>query len=97
MPKQSANYSAWERYRDKHGFAVPPYSLRHTFVSFAQYDLPLERLKDIVGHSVKMDTRGTYGHEIDGQMDESVVILDAIFKNLLKNVAPKLVQNWSRG
>jgi len=96
MPKQTASANAWKKYRAKHNISVPPYSLRHTFVTITQYDLPLERLKDIVGHSVKMDTRGTYGHEFDGQMEESVTIQNSIFTNLLKNFAPNFAPEKAR-
>jgi hypothetical protein len=42
--------------------------------------MPEQMIKDIVGHSVSMDTFGTYGHIIDGDSDKAAKIIDLKFK-----------------
>ena len=42
-------------------------------------DMPEELLKNIVGHTVKMDTTGIYGHEFDGDMKRSSSLIDEVF------------------
>lgn len=65
-------YLRWRAYQDSNGIAprISLYELRHTFVSLAQ-DLPDGKLKPLVGHSRNMDTRGVYGHEITGALEDT--------------------------
>ena len=76
-------YSRWKVFRDFHGMPpVTPYELRHTFVS-AVKSLPEGYLKNLVGHSKGMDTYGVYSHEMDGDMSETAVLVQNIFKQIL--------------
>ena len=57
------------------------YELRHTFVSIAK-KLSEGQIKSIVGHSKNMDTFGTYGHEIKGELQETANDLGKIFSDV---------------
>jgi integrase len=76
-------YKHWVRYRDYVGISTAtPYELRHTFVSIVK-PLPVGLVKAVVGHSVAMDTYGTYGHEVDGEKIETANLIQAQFKKIL--------------
>lgn len=76
-------YDRWKVYRNFHNMPpVTPYELRHTFVS-AVKSLPEGYLKNLVGHSKNMDTYGTYSHEMNGDMQETAVLVQNIFKQIL--------------
>ena len=65
----AAVYSQWKRFCEK--YDIPPISLhelRHTFISMCK-EVPLELLKQVVGHSITMDTFRQYGHEIEGEKE----------------------------
>ena len=82
---ERALYSAWRRLETKLGIAhVSLYELRHTMISLVKDDMPLPMLKQVVGHSGSMDTLGTYGHEVDGEMDEAASVISCRFRELLK-------------
>lgn len=76
-------YKRWNIYRDYHNMPpVTPYELRHTFAS-AVKSLPEGYLKSLAGHSKDMDTYGTYSHEMNGDMQETAVTVQNIFKQIL--------------
>lgn len=77
-------YKAWLTYCKQHGFKCSLYELRHTFVSYAEGKVPVKLLKSVVGHSESMDTFGTYGHQIDGEMQIAAGYLDSVFQDILK-------------
>jgi len=77
-------YKRWKLFAKSHGFDVPPYSLRHTFVSLMKNDMPSEMIKMIVGHSESMDTFGVYGKKVSGELKRSQKVMDVTFKKLLK-------------
>ena len=58
------------------------YELRHTYISVNRY-MPEALLKLQVGHSEKMDTRGVYGHEIDGDARRASELSTAAFNEIL--------------
>lgn len=58
------------------------YELRHTYISVNRY-MPDALLKLQVGHSEKMDTRGVYGHEIDGDARRASELSTAAFNEIL--------------
>lgn len=60
------------------------YELRHTFVSVAK-TLPLGKVKDLVGHSVNMDTFGTYAHALTGDAENTAQAVNDTFLKLLEN------------
>lgn len=61
------------------------YSLRHTFISMMKSVMPEQTIKDIVGHSVSMDTFGTYGHIVDGDAKRAAEIIDLTFTEAKKS------------
>ena len=79
------NYTRkWNRYRDHNGISpATPYELRHTFVSIVK-QLPDGLLKPLVGHSKDMDTYGVYSHEVSGDKEQTAVLVQDIFSNILK-------------
>ena len=77
-------YKRWKLFAVSHGFYVPPYSLRHTFISLMKNDMPSEMVKMIVGHSESMDTFGVYGKKVSGELKRSQKVMNVTFKKLLK-------------
>lgn len=74
----------WKRFRDLHGIsAATPYEMRHTFVSVNK-EMPEGLKKLVIGHSEDMDTEGTYGHQMDGDLERAAQYIDAAFRDLLK-------------
>lgn len=61
---------------------VSPYELRHTFISLVKNSIPEPILKELVGHSVSMDTYGIYGHRVDSQLKQAADIIDLTFKQV---------------
>ena len=76
---EKAMYREWLRYCAQHGFRCSLYELRHTFVSYAQGRVPEKLLKAVVGHSKSMDTFGTYGHLVKGDLEKAAEYVDDIF------------------
>lgn len=58
------------------------YSLRHTFVSLVKNTLPENSIKQLVGHSAVMTTFETYGHLVDGELQQTAKLIDLTFKNI---------------
>ena len=73
----------WRRYCEANGLHyVPPYNLRHTFVSLAK-TLPEGQVKPLVGHSRQMDTFGIYAHLIHGEDVQTAADLDNVLSRFL--------------
>lgn len=68
-----------------HLSATKLHELRHTFISLTDSDLPLNTLKDIVGHSKTMNTVKTYGHTLDGEMEKANQIINNKFTEILES------------
>lgn len=69
-------YGQWQRFCKS--YEIPPTSiheLRHTFISMCK-DVPLELLKQVVGHSNSMDTFGQYGHELHGDKEKAKKLIE---------------------
>jgi hypothetical protein len=49
------------------------------------YALDPLTVKRLVGHSTNMDTFGTYGHDVDGELHEAAKRLDELFRDILKS------------
>lgn len=81
---ERALYSAWQRARKKLGIKVSLYELRHTMISVCKAQVPLALLKQAVGHSESMDTFGTYGHEMDGDMQQTADLIQAAFDSVMR-------------
>lgn len=75
---------AWKRYCASNGItgAPTPYELRHTWVSINK-KMPDGLKKLVAGHAKDMDTEGTYGHEMEGDMEEAAVYIGEAFKKIL--------------
>lgn len=80
--------SYWKRWRNycesNHIQKTSLYELRHTFVSIVK-SLPEGQIKPIVGHSRNMDTFGTYGHEIEGELQKTASEIDALFTAIISS------------
>lgn len=68
---QTSTKNSWDTIRRALGTSASPYSLRHTFISYMAATLPEQALKDIVGHSVNMDTYGVYKHAVNGEVQRT--------------------------
>lgn len=80
---QDTYRSFWKRYRVQNDIsAITPYEMRHTFVSVNK-EMPEGLKKLVVGHSRDMDTEGTYGHEMAGDLEKAAEYIDAAFRQLL--------------
>lgn len=77
---QSSMRNHWLALKKERDLPGSVYSLRHTFITMMKNILPEQTIKDIVGHSVSMDTFGTYGHIIDGEQKRAADIIDLTFK-----------------
>lgn len=83
MPSQSSAKKSLDRISKKLGTHVSPYELRHTFISMVKNDLPEQMIKQIVGHSVAMDTFGTYGHAVNGEIERASAQISTIYRTVL--------------
>ena len=61
---------------------VSLYELRHTYVSVNK-EMPEGLKKMVVGHSQDMDTEGTYGHQMAGDMAKAAAFTDAAFADII--------------
>jgi integrase len=86
-PNPRNAYKQWTHFRTRNGISIPPYGLRHTFVSLTQHSLPESMLRQVVGHSEAMDTYGVYGHVVDGDMREAST---RIYGALQKWITPEM-------
>lgn len=79
-------YKQWQFYCRTHGLKSSIHEMRHTYISAMKNDLPEQMLKDLVGHSVSMDTFGVYGHVVNTEMQRAKSIMDSTFERLIGNV-----------
>lgn len=80
---ESTYRHSWKRYCESNGLEyIPPYNLRHTFVSMAK-TLPEGTVKELVGHSRQMDTYGTYAHLIKGEKQQLAGQLEDVLNKVL--------------
>ena len=82
---QSTMRNHWMKLKEERNLPGTVYSLRHTFISIMKSVLPEQTIKDIVGHSVSMDTFGTYGHIVDGDAKKAAEIIDLTFTEAKKS------------
>lgn len=86
MGKQSTMRNHWTALKSERELPGSVYSLRHTFISMMKSVLPEQSIKDVVGHSVSMDTFGTYGHIVTGEDKKIAEVIDLTFgQNLGQN------------
>lgn len=80
-------YHAWGRYCKANG--IPPislYELRHTYVSVNK-EMPEGLKKLAVGHSKDMDTEGTYGHQMAGDLEKAAKYAETAFAAIISKQA----------
>lgn len=77
--KQNGMRKHWSKLKAERDLPGTVYSLRHTFISIMKNVMPEQTIKDIVGHSVSMDTFGTYGHILDTESREAAQVIDLTF------------------
>ena len=82
---QSTMRNHWMKLKEERSLPGTVYSLRHTFISMMKSVMPEQTIKDIVGHSVSMDTFGTYGHIVDGDAKKAAEIIDLTFSEAKKS------------
>ena len=77
-------YSNWGKYCARLGIQKTSlHELRHTFISLCK-EVPLELLKGQVGHSLTMDTFRQYGHEVDGEKEQTAHIINKELSKYIK-------------
>lgn len=86
MGNQSTMRNHWLQLKKERQLPGTVYSLRHTFISMMKNVMPEQMIKDICGHSISMDTFGTYGHIISGDERKAAEIVDLTF---LPEICPK--------
>ena len=80
---QSTMRNHWAILKKERDIPGTVYSLRHTFISLMKNVMPEQTIKDIVGHSVSMDTFGTYGHIIEGEERKAAKVIDLTLGDIL--------------
>lgn len=79
-------YMQWKYFCRTHGITSSLHEMRHTYISVMKNDMPEQMLKDLVGHSVDMDTFGVYGHVVKPEMQRAREIMDSTFTRLLGDI-----------
>ncbi len=76
-------YRSWKRYCAANGIQpVSLYELRHTYASVNK-EMPAGLKKMVVGHSKDMDTEGTCGHEMAGDMEKAAQFTQRAFADMI--------------
>lgn len=87
IQSESTYRHCWKRYCEANQISyVPPYNLRHTFVSVAK-TLPEGTVKSLVGHSRQMDTFGVYAHLVQGEDARTAAALDNVLDRILGDLS----------
>lgn len=76
-------YKQWRYFCREYDIRSTIHEMRHTYISILKNDMPEQMLKDLVGHSVNMDTYGVYGHVVNGEMERAKNIMDSTFARVL--------------
>ena len=85
----------WNRIKAQRELAGTLYSLRHTFISLVKNAMPEQMIKGIVGHSVNMETFGTYGPYVEGAAKKAAEITELVFDEYVPNHVPDIKENPS--
>ena len=81
--KQNGMRKQWNKLKAERDLSGSVYSLRHTFITLMKNVMPEQMIKDIVGHSVSMDTFGTYGHIMESESRQTASIIDLTLGDIL--------------
>ena len=77
-------YRCWRRYCTSNNIPVVSlYELRHTYVSVNK-EMPEGLKKMTIGHSQDMDTEGTYGHQMAGDLAKAAAFTEEAFSEIIK-------------
>lgn len=83
LPKYILLSKRWTVYCSSNGIQpLTLYEMRHTFISIVQ-NLPEGYLRQLVGHSASMDTRGTYAHEMQDDARKTAALVQNIFEDYI--------------
>ena len=76
-------YKRLKRYEAVNGLTgVSLYELRHTFVSMCKGVIPEALIQPFVGHSSKMPTYNTYGHQMSDDMQTVAALIDSAYSDI---------------
>ena len=76
-------YRAWGRYCEFNKIPhTSLYELRHTYVSVNK-EMPEGLKKMTIGHSQDMDTEGTYGHQMAGDLAKAAAYTEQAFDDVI--------------
>lgn len=80
-------YKRIKRYETVNGLTgVSLYELRHTFVSMCKGTIPEALIQPFVGHSSKMPTYNTYGHQLSDDMQTVAALIDSAYADITSSV-----------
>lgn len=87
MGNQSTMRNHWNILKRERNFPAncSVHGIRHSFISLMRDVMPAEMVKEIVGHSVSMDTFGVYGHYVSGQEKKAAEIIDLTLSEMKKD------------
>lgn len=68
--------NVWQRWREANDIDITLHELRHTYITYTRTrtSIELADLKEIYGHSAKMDTDATYVHNIELTPEERIAL-----------------------
>lgn len=73
----------WNREIKPRGIKHTAHELRHTFISYADANLPLALLKKSVGHSASMNTQKQYSHTTEKDLEAMRTGIEKAFSEIL--------------
>lgn len=79
MGNQSTMRNHWLTLKKERNLPGSVYSLRHTFITMMKNVMPEQMIKDIVGHSVSMQTFQIYGHLQSDDDRRAAEVIDLTF------------------
>lgn len=82
-------FRKWSTYRKQHGIKSNLHELRHTFISMMKNNATALQIKRAVGHAEDMDTFGTYGQDVAGELQEIADSVDKVYGQLLGIKSPE--------
>jgi integrase len=87
---QKSVYDHWKLYQRSNDLpGISLYEMRHTYASYASCietakAIPMQQLKQTMGHSESMDTARVYVHPVDGDDQKEAQVMSDIWSNVLR-------------
>ncbi len=80
-------YKRWIQFQKHNGIypVISLYELRHTFVSVCKGSISESLIKPVIGHSSNMPSYSTYGHVMQGELEQVAGNIDTAFNAILGN------------